>query len=214
MIKYVNFDTRFEHPSTWMIAGPSKSGKSHFTKKLIRTAACMINPPPERIVWCYGSYQPDLVRELSATVEFVEGIPNVNELLDGRRTLLILDDLMAETDSRVTNLFTKGSHHLNATVIYVTQNLYNKCKENRTISLNTHYLIIFKNPRDVSQVEHLGRQMFPNKAKYFRAAFADATSRKYGYLLIDLLTTTPDELRLRTSIFPDDKDSTIVYQYK
>jgi hypothetical protein len=76
----------------------------------------------------------------------------------------------------------------------------------------THYLVLFKNPRDTSQIAHLGRQMFPERVKYFREAFADATSQPYGYLLVDLKTTTPHVLRLRTDIFPDER--TMVYVYK
>ena len=40
---------------------------------------------------------------------------------------------MAETDERVTNLFTKKSHHCNTSVIYLVQNLFPKNKESRTI---------------------------------------------------------------------------------
>ena len=47
-------------------------------------------------------------------------------ILDGgrKRTLLITDDLMSETDDRVTKLFTKGSHHLNCSVIYISPRKY------------------------------------------------------------------------------------------
>ena len=213
MSRHVDFNPAFHHPSTYMVVGPSQSGKSRFVVKLIRSAQSMIDPPPERVIWCYGSHQTDLIHELRSLLEFVEFIPNVDELLDGRKTLLIIDDLMTETDGRVTNLFTKGSHHKNVSVVYISQNLYNKGKENRTISLKTHYLVLFKNPRDAAQISHLGRQIFPDKTKYFRDAFVDATSRPYGYLLIDLRTTTPDELRLRTDIFPDTAGTT-VYLYK
>ena len=211
--KHVDFDPRFKHPCTCMVVGPSQSGKSWFVIKLINSLRLMFDPPPERIVWYYGSHQPDLFRELGDKVEFIEGIPNT-ELLDGRRTLLIIDDLMSETDGRITKLFTKGSHHMNTSVVYISQNLYNKNKENRTISLNTHYLVLFKNPRDAGQISHLARQIFPDRVKYFREAYADATSHPYGYLLIDLKTTTPDDLRLRTAIFPGDELSTTVYLYK
>ncbi len=213
MERCVYFDLRFHHPSTFMVVGPSQSGKTRFIVKLIRSASHMIDNSPERIIWCYGIHQPELFHELRDVVEFVEGIPKA-DMLDGRRTLMIIDDLMSETDRRVTDLFTKGSHHKNVSVIYVSQNLYNKGKENRTISLNTHYLILFKNPRDASQILHLGKQIFPQKAKYFSESFADATSQPYGYLLVDLKTTTPDELRLRAAVFPDEKDSTIVYVHK
>ena len=132
-------------------------------------------------------------------------------ILDGgkKRMLLIIDDFMSETDTRVTKIFTKGSHHLNCSVIYISQNLFNEGKENRNICLNTHFLVLFKNPRDSAQILHLGRQIFPDAIKYFKESFAVATSLPYGYLLIDLRTTTLEDLWLRTDIFSDDK--TVVY---
>jgi hypothetical protein len=208
MAREVDFDPRLHHPFTAMVCGPTQCGKTRFVLQLIRNAN-FINPPPERIIWCFGCYQDDYRN--SDCIEFVEGIPN-SDILDGRRTMLIIDDLMSETDDRITKLFTKGSHHKNASVVYISQNLFNKGKENRNISLNTHYLVLFKNPRDSAQIAHLGRQIFPDRVKYFREAFADATTRPYGYLLVDLKTTTPDDLRLRTDIFPNT--DTIVYVYK
>ena len=44
-------------------------------------------------------------------------------------------------------------------VIFLTQNLFHKNKHMRTISLNAHYLVLFKNPRDVEQFTTLARQM-------------------------------------------------------
>ena len=40
--------------------------------------------------------------------------------------LLIIDDLMQETNESVVNLFTKGSHHRNVSVMYLAQNLFPK----------------------------------------------------------------------------------------
>ena len=39
----------------------------------------------------------------------------------------------------------------------LVQNLFPKNKETRTISLNAHYMVVFKNPRDKSQISHLTR---------------------------------------------------------
>ncbi len=212
-----DFDLSLRHPFTAMVVGPTQCGKTQLVLRILKCASTYICPPPERIVWCYGCYQ-DAFRDMrnvageECRIEFHEGLPDADAVLDGRRTLLIIDDLMSETDTRVTNIFTKGSHHKNASVLYISQNLFNKGRENRTICLNTHYLILFKNPRDVAQIAHLGRQMFPDRAKFFREAFADATSSPYGYLLVDLKTTTPDILRLRTDIFPGEQ--TMVYVYK
>ena len=68
---------------------------------------------------------------------------------------------MTETDKSVSNLFTKGSHHRNLSVLHLVQNVFDKNKHTRTISLNTHYLVIFKNPQDASQITHLAKQMYP-----------------------------------------------------
>ena len=207
MEKLIDFDPSFRHPFTCMVAGPSKCGKTHLVIDLIN--ANIIDPHPERVIWCFGYYQEAFRRLYS--VEFVEGLPK-NDLLDGRPTLVVIDDLMLETDARVASLFTKGSHHENASVIYITQNPFNKNKQNRNISLNTHYLILFKNPRDVGQIACLGRQMFPTQLRYFLESFADATALPYGYLLVDLRTTAPDDLRLRTSVLPGE--NTFAYIYK
>ena len=118
--------------------------------------------------------------------------------------MLVVDGLMAETDSRVTKLFAKGSHHQNTSVLYLVQNLFHKNKESRTISLNTHYMVLFKNPRDKTQIVHLAKQMYPGQTKFLQEAFADATSVPYGYLLVDLRQNTPEHMRLRTTIFPGE----------
>ena len=126
---------------------------------------------------------------------------------DRRGLLVILDDLMNETDERVTQLlFSKGSHHRNLSVVIIVQNLFGKNKEHQTISLNTHYLdlVIFKNTRDASQITstHMAKQMHPGKLKYVQESFKDATSSAHGYLLVDLCQDTPDYLRLRSNIPP------------
>ena len=117
---------------------------------------------------------------------------------------------MQSVDQRISSLFTKGSHHRNISVIYIVQNLFDQHKLHRTISLNAHYLVVFKNPRDGSQITHLAKQMYPGKTHYMRHAFELATTRSHGYLLVDLKQTTPERLRLRSHIFPGEKHEVYV----
>ena len=51
------------------------------------------------------------------------------------RTLLILDDLISLVTSKLTQLWTQGSHHWNTSCLFITQNLLYNCKEfcNHTI---------------------------------------------------------------------------------
>ena len=126
------------HPFTALVAGPTGSGKTRFVFKLIENADVMIDPPPRRIVYCYGEYQQ--LFDKYADVDFRQGLPDLKDF-DGREpVLLIVDDLMNETDETVANLFTKGSHHRNVSVMFLVQNLFHKNKHIRTISLNTHYM--------------------------------------------------------------------------
>ena len=196
-------DVRWKHPFTCIVAGPTGCGKSTFVTRMLHRAATMIDPPPERITWCYGEWQEAYATMDLVDVRFEEGLPSASMLDSTTRNLIVIDDLTAETDERVTTLFTKKSNHRNTSVLYLVQNLFPKNKESRIISLNSQYMVL-KNPRDASQMWHLARQMYPGRAKFVQEAFKDATSVPYGYLLFDLKQDTPEDLRLRTAIFPDD----------
>jgi len=68
----------------------------------------MIDLPPSKIVYCYGEYQQLFCQY--PRVIFHQGLPELNT--GGKEPiLLIIDDLMQETNDTVANLFTKGSHH-------------------------------------------------------------------------------------------------------
>jgi len=200
-------DERFHHPFTSVVAGPTSCGKTELVAKFIQHMKQMITPSPQRIVWCYAEWQRCF--DSAPNVGFIEGLPQ-RENFDGTQsTLLILDDLMNETNQSVTDLFTKGSHHRDLSVVYIVQNLFNNGKEHCAISLYSHYIVVFKNPRNASQIIHLAKQTYPGKVKAVQEAFKDATSAPFGYLLLDFKQCTPDKLRLRTKVFPDE--TTVVY---
>ena len=195
-------DTRWTQPFTCMVAGPTGCGKTEWVKRFITHLQDMVAPVPTKIIWSYGEWQPSY-QPLQDRVQFVQGLPDLPAYTP-KPLLLVIDDQMQSVDQRVCRLFTKESHHHNISVIYIVQNLFDKHKEHRTISLNAHYLVVFKNPRDGSQILHLAKQMYPGKTHYVRQAFELATRHPHGYLLVDLKQTTPEELRLRSHIFPGE----------
>ena len=188
-------------PFTSILAGPTGAGKSFFTFKFISHISEMVTPQIEKIIYCYGEYQPIFAQY--PQVVFHEGLPDMSQFDGKQHSLLVLDDFMAETNDDVSNIFTKISHHRNVSVIYLTQNLFFKSKHNRTMSLNAHYIVAFKNPRDVTQITILARQMRPQKPKFITEAFEDATHNPFSYLLIDLKPETEEKYRIRAQIFPD-----------
>jgi hypothetical protein len=198
-------DVRFRTPANFFICGQTQSGKSHLTRHILRYAEELFDPVPTKIIYCYGEYQKEF-EELSPDVEMIEGFPNdIGGLTkDHSNSLIVLDDLMSQcsNDQRAVDLFTRGSHHMGVSVLYLTQNLFPPGRLSRTISLNSHYMVIFRNPRDSLGVSTLARQMFPGCTDYLLEAYGDATNKPYGYLLIDCHQLTPDCMRLRTNILP------------
>jgi hypothetical protein len=164
------------------------------------------------VVWVYGESQGDH-GELDALtaegklpkVEFLRDETNYSDLIDGfdpsETNLLVLDDQMNEGKSNARqfdNIFTKGSHHRNITVVLLIQNLFEKGF--RTISINAHYIFVFKNARDQRQVQVLGSQMFPGNSDFVRDAYADATEQPFTYLLFDVHPESAKELRVLSNV--------------
>jgi len=187
-----------------MVCGPTSSGKTYLVRNLLKYHSDVCYKlPSNKVIWCYGQSQ-SLYNEAipNVNVKYIEGLPNVDVLQEQKPALVIIDDLMTELadDKRMTNLFTKGSHHMGISVIFIVQNIFYRAKEMRTISSNTNYFLLLKNPRDKLQIECFGRQMYPRNKGFFGECYQDATSRPYGYLLVDCRSDTPDDLRLRTNI--------------
>ena len=154
-----------------------------FVRWFVHNIKHMMTPKPDRILRCYGEYQT-----LYGTVkgiEFQQGLPDLDNLDPREKHLIILDDLI---------------------VMYIVQNLFH----HRTISLNAHYMVLFQNLTDVSQIMALAHKMYPRRTEFFLEAFARATSRPHGYMVIDMKQNTSNILRLRTFIFPGEEQKAYV----
>ncbi len=209
--KIMDRDVRFRHPFSMILAAPSQAGKTMWAIRLIESARSMTTVLPTTIYWCYLEYQAayETIARLP-NVEMIEGLPDLSILRgNSEPKWLILDDMMAEMNKSTSlgTIFTRGVHHWNMSCIFLTQNLFYSNQRNARI--NANYLVLFKNPSDKLQIANLARQLYPRQVKYFTEAYDDATREPYGYLVVDVTQRTPDELRLRTAIFPDE--TTVVY---
>ena len=213
MEAYSEDDIKFKHPFSMMIAGPRRSGKTEFTRKLILNSETLIDEKIDRFVWFYSSTQDELVKSLSHKVEFRKKLPAhdlEDEFSEGtmERVFVVIDDLMEEANKRsdVKSLFTRG-RHLNVSVLFLTQNLFHRGKNNRDISLNTDYMILFRNPRDVSIVNHIGKQM--GDIVLMKEAYKKATENPFSFLVVDMRCDSIDRLRFRSNVFDEFQ---IVYE--
>lgn len=199
---------KFQHPFTCVVAGATGSGKSHIVRKLIEHSTVIINnfPNTPKVLWCYGIYSPLYSKPIQGIhVKYHDGLVSENSILEDKPDLVVIDDLMwSSNDRTLCDLFTRGSHHLNFSVIFITQNLFTKGKFMRDISLNSQYFIVMRSMRIKGQVITLSKQIYHNNSKFLVEAFDHSTKEPFGYLVIDLHPSDriDDKLRVRTRIFP------------
>lgn len=118
-----------------------------------------------KIFWYYDVWQNTYNK---TNVEYRREMPDMNNFDGVNPVLIIIDDLMREADERITDIFTKRSHHFNISVFFITQNISHQGKVRRDISFNTKYVIYFKNPRDKAQISYLSRQLCPENTKFLQ----------------------------------------------
>lgn len=199
-----NMFFQFKHPFSMIISGPSGCGKTTFLEKVIENISTLISEKVTKIIWCFAE-QNAIPQIENKIVTYHKGIPEHVENIKNESILIILDDMMQDVyNAKISELFTRGSHHRNTSVILVTQNIFHKGSHSRDISLNAKYLVVFKNPRDQLQFQFLSRQIFPDNSKEVLRIYKEVTNTPHNYLLIDLTQDIHELLRIRSNIFQKD----------
>lgn len=188
-----------QHPFTMMIAGPSGCGKTTFLVNLLKN----LKLSSWKTIRWYNAVKEAIPKDVinNENITVYENMPqDFNDVEDN--TLLVFDDLMTDAYTKeMCELFTKGCHHRKLTVILITQNVFHQGRFCRDIALNCRYLVMFKNPRDKSQILPLARQIYPEQPQELMRVYNEVTSAPHGYLLFDLTQNINELLRFRTNIF-------------
>ena len=164
----------------------------------------MITPTPDEIIYYFTEYQS--IFDRYPHVIFRQGVPKSDEIENMRNVLVILDDMMTEVDQKILNIFTRGSHHREISIIFMVQNFFNKNKHMRTIC--TVYRYLQESARQQSN-RTSGEQLYPHNYRFAVDSYKNSTQEAFGYLLVDLRIEQDKELRLRTHVFPGEQQ--IVY---
>lgn len=206
-------------PTTIGIYGPTQSGKTHFVIDLLKESKSLFTKPAEEIYYCYSAYQDAYngLKEAEHTggfkTIFHEGMPDMGQCKEWsfmkKHIVIVFDDLMTDMtkDNDIVKFATVDCHHSNITMLVLLHNIFPPGL--RTMSLNLHYIILFRNKRDVLQVDTLGRRVMKDRVKYFAAVYRQAVSKPYGYLLIDMHPRTDEAYQLRTRILPSEAPTII-----
>ena len=139
------------------IYAPPYSGKSTLTRKILEHGNELFTTPPSFTVYCHKEWLA-MFDEMKHSVKGLilhKGVPSqeqVEQWAQGKHFILVLDDLqqVCEKDREVAEMFTVGSHHLNFTLKYLCNKIFNKGCFSRLINLNSHYNILFRNNRHIT----------------------------------------------------------------
>ena len=202
-------DFRLKCPFSTLISGPSGSGKTTLVVQIIKQRKEVCNTEISKIIYLYKEPQ-SILTELSENdkdVILTSNIEEANELIEPN-CMLIVDDFLLDTienkdfSRQMTEFFLVGSHHRKINLIFLSQALFSK--NLRLISLNASYVVLLKSVRDKSLITHFGRQFCPGNSEYLLQAYNKATEKLGGMLVFDFTFDTPDQLRVRNSIFIDE----------
>ena len=209
--------TGLHTPCNICVQGANMVGKTHLVVRMLQQANTIFDPSPEKILYCYSEWQDsfDLLQETVPNIEFYQGVPPATFIDEWSATkrpqLVCLDDLMMAicNSAEMVQLFTVKCHHRQITTISILHSLFPPGKHSKTLSLNYNYFLLFQNYRDRMQVSYFGKQLFASNVAYFLSAYQKATSRKWGYLLVDLHAKSDPQFRLRTNILKGEGDPLI-----
>jgi hypothetical protein len=209
------FDLRFKNPCSIILGGVSQSGKTTFVFNVLRHIWQLFEEPrcAQNIIYYYSVWQNafDSATKEGLVKEWHNRLPSMDEFKsktvpyqNNGGSVVVIDDWAEDLNMDVLKMFTSLCHHHNAVVILLTQNIFSKNKVFHDISINANYVVLFKNPRDQSQITYFARQFAQNRSRDVVQTFYNATKRPYTYLLFDLHMMTPPEIQIRSHILPGE----------
>lgn len=225
---YDFFDYTLQSPFSYSIFGGSQSGKSYFIRELLKSKDYIIDRPTSGVTYFYQTWQrefDDLIKLYGSGIDFVQGIISTKWIEDnmtlppsdsvGRHQcpLIICDDGGALINGDTQKVFEVYVHHYFFNLVYSFHSLFSTKREHRAISLNSTYIHIQRNTRDLSWVSALSTQVEgPQNRKRLMSIYADATLNPYTYLMIDLHQTCPKSRQLRSNILFEGNNPLIIYE--
>ena len=178
----------------------SGSGKTHFVLQVIKNK--LIHPFPSRIFYMYNVEQ-DFMKTWNSTdgnpkISFIKGL-DFEKMDTNEPSMLVIDDLVLQKNVQVAEAFILGSHHKKISLFYLTQSLFHNDNIYRTMSSNSHYMVLFHSLRNSRQLNTLARQIFAGKdLERLKNAYKRASERDRGFVVLNFSPESPKELTVVT----------------
>ena len=198
-------DLKLIHPFSLIISGPTSSGKSTLLFQILDNLQENTKGTIKKVIFIYGVYQE--VYENYPSIYFTDDLNWMDPDVKDESTIIILDDVMSSINNskNIEELFTRRVQHKKVSVILTLQNLFYRGSVMKTLRDNTTYIALTRHLQDVAKLDAFARQLERKNSTYFRDAYDNAVSGKYGYLFIDNhphsdLRDGPHKIRYRSLI--------------
>ena len=183
------YDIRLKENFKLFLSGPSRCGKTFFVADLLQNLPTI-------------SKDPALVHVF---IEYDENVVEKVKWYKTRQSILVVFDDMINSKSLNTlaPLFTVDGRHMNMSLVFLTQRMFVNDEYFRQISQNCDYFIVFKNPRNSSEIRTLAQQITPGSL-YLIKIYIEATKEPFSYLFINLTQECESEVKYLSQIFTKD----------
>jgi hypothetical protein len=118
-------------------------------------------------------------------------------------SLLIIDDSMldAQIMKRAAEISIRDIHHTSSNLIVIVQRLYVNDANYRILFDQATHVILFKIVKGHFTLSRFVADIFPLKLRdYFWDSYNEATSKPFGYILVDITGNSPINACLYTNI--------------
>jgi hypothetical protein len=207
------YDIRLKNPSSLMLVGPSRSGKTSWLLNCLQNADVLFTTKPAYTIFYYGAWQDiyDQMNKLGLVQEWKNECPQrdyIETVAERYKSIggvcVIIDDLLTTMNKDMAELFLVVSHHSNVTVFFLSQALFFDDRHFRSMKGSVNYVVLFKNPNTHKQVTSFFGDIRPRTKDALTKTYEKVTKKPYSYLLCDLHQETPEEVQFRTNIFPHE----------
>ena len=198
------FDLRLKDNFKLFVGGPSGSGKTSLIVDLITNLNKIAINPPKKAIYFYKEWQDKFdFMQTSLGVLFIEDNDNIIDQVQQfeEPSLVIFDDMMNSSNLKaVAQLFTVHGRHMNLSLAFLSQRLFNNNDYFRQISQNCDYMCIFKNPRNSMEIRSLASQITPKTLDLVNI-YQKATQKPYSYIFINLTQECIPQLKYLSDLF-------------
>ena len=203
-------DIRFKENFKIFVCGPSRCGKTVFIKDLLQNIPSITKQNISKVIYVYKVWQQIFEdMKLQGLIDFFlkeeeNIVEKIKKLSFGEYSLVIFDDLInSKILEEISNLFVVDGRHSNYSMIFTSQRMFVNNEYFRQISNNCDYIVVFKNPRNYSEIRTLAQQLTPISLDLLEI-YTKATKDPFTYLLINLTQECNEDVKFLSHLFDYD----------